>query len=159
MRYAAAVVFLCKTSQQFTTVTHCETTDKDTGLNYSGELIGAVIATSLLRILSEYTSTDQNTQCSIYCDNLGVVEHGTDYMKSLPKRQVWLDLICLLCRNVHTLPVQNCLLPCQRTYGQLCLIQCIKPSSAAKCPSTLSSKGSSTPGDYTIQPVWTNISK
>jgi hypothetical protein len=103
-RCSAAVTFLCKESKKMATVTYCETTDSLTASNYRGKLIGAVMSTSLLLILSKYTQLGACTSCNIYCDNLGVVMHDNNYTRSLPEKQVQLDLLCLLRRNISKLP-------------------------------------------------------
>ncbi len=46
----------------------------------------------------------QDVTCPIYCDNLGVVAHGNSCMKSLPEKQVQMDILSLLHRNIITLP-------------------------------------------------------
>jgi hypothetical protein len=99
-RCSAAVVVLCTASRNMATITHCEVTDANTASNYRGELIGAVLSTSFLLILSKHTRAAKGGTCSIYCDNLGVVSHGNNFTRSLPEKQVQSDLICLLRRNI-----------------------------------------------------------
>jgi hypothetical protein len=105
-RCSAPVVLLCTKSRQLATITYCETTDRETASNYRGELIGAVLATTTLKVVSEYDHYNYTTPVMIYCDNLGVVTHGNNFVRSLPEKQVHLDLLSALRRNISTLPMR-----------------------------------------------------
>ena len=95
-RCTAAVILLCTATGRFASIDYCEKTDNKTASNYRGELLGAVIATTLLRILSEYAPNMDTSRCTIFCDNLGVVAHGSNYIRLLPEKQVHMDLISFL---------------------------------------------------------------
>lgn len=103
-RCSAATVFLGMKTGQIATVTYCEQTSVSTASNYRGELIGGVLATLLLLALAECTESRPPCTLNIYCDNLGVVSHGNNYLRPLPERQVQHDVLSLLRRNILILP-------------------------------------------------------
>jgi hypothetical protein len=102
-RCAAAVVFLCRHTGKLASVTHCETTAEDTASNYRGELIGGALATLVLLAVEELNPSQKAPPCHIYCDNLGVVTHGNLPYRSLPEKQVQMDILSLFRRNLSTL--------------------------------------------------------
>ena len=76
-----------------------------TAFNYRGEIIGGVLATLLLRALSIISAPPSKaTQFPIYCDNLGVVCHGNDFLRHLPEKQGQQDVLILLKQNLCCLP-------------------------------------------------------
>jgi hypothetical protein len=100
---SAATILLCRIPGQIAKVT-CETTDSDTALNYRGELIGGVMATLLLHGLAKFSNNKSQHTHDIYCDNLGVISHGNNYLRSLPEHQVQQDVLILLQWNILMLP-------------------------------------------------------
>ena len=115
-RCSAAAVFVCKETGKITSISLCETTDEDTASNYRGELIGAIIATLTIRLLSTRTSVSRLPKCEIFCDNMGVVTHGCKQHRNLPESQVQTDLITLLRRN---LMAAKCDIQYTHIYGHL----------------------------------------
>ena len=80
-RCLAGVLMICTKSTNQGHIAFCEHTDSKTASNYRGEIIGGVIATLLLWALSRCASPpSSNASISIYCDNLGVVCHGNDFL-------------------------------------------------------------------------------
>jgi hypothetical protein len=85
-------------------ITHSEATDARTASNYRGELIGGALATLVLLAASQTKPTRAFPPCSVFCDNLGVVTHGNNPHRALPEKQVQMDILTLLRRNVTSNP-------------------------------------------------------
>jgi hypothetical protein len=81
-------------------IQYCEQTEKDVTSNYRGELIGSVIATFVLRALTELVGIKSAHTYEIFCDNMGVVRHGNNVYRPLSESQAQADLLTLLRRNI-----------------------------------------------------------
>ena len=84
--YSAALVLLCVCTSRMATVTVVERTDAKSASNYRGELLGGLLRVLLLRAAT-LDPTLEYTPVAAWCDNLGVVGHGNDCRRSLPKKQ------------------------------------------------------------------------
>ena len=104
-RCSAAVVLLCQATGSIATVTYCETTSLDVASNYRGELIGGVAISIILLALSRCTRSSSTKAFEVYCDNMGVVQHGNARHKPLPEKQPQADLIYQLRHNLDRLPI------------------------------------------------------
>jgi hypothetical protein len=85
------------------TITYCEQTSLDVTSNYCCEPIDGVMATLVLCALSKMAIPPPGHTFEIFCDNMGVVSHGNNCYECLPERQVQVDLINLIRRNLSTL--------------------------------------------------------
>lgn len=79
----AATLFPCKQSGNIAMITYCEKMEQEVASNYHGELIGGVIATSILRTLTTLVPNHGQHTYELFCDNMGVVSHGNDIYKPL----------------------------------------------------------------------------
>jgi hypothetical protein len=99
-----AVVFLCTKTGILGAYTVCEKTDKYTAPNYRRELLGGLIATHLLVTAVNYTKIPPNSTL-IYCDNMGVVQHGNNPLKTLSEKQSLADVLVSFRLNLISLDV------------------------------------------------------
>jgi hypothetical protein len=99
---SAAVVFLCTKTGKLGAYTVCEKTDEYTASNYRGELLGGLIATHLLVTAVNYTNISPNNVL-IYCDNMGVVQHGNNPIKHLSEKQSQADVLAPFRLNLTSL--------------------------------------------------------
>ena len=103
IRCSTATLFLCTSSGRLAMMTYCEQISLDVTSKYCGKLIGGVMATLVLCVLSKMAIPPPGHTFKIFCDNMGVVSHGNNCYKSLPEWQVQVDLINLIRRNLSIL--------------------------------------------------------
>ncbi len=89
---SAAVVILCTTTKQMGTVHICEKTNSNTASNYRGEILGGIIASTILNAIDKLNPTSEGS-VTCFCDNLGVIHHANNLSRSLPETQTQMDAL------------------------------------------------------------------
>ena len=113
-RCSASTVFTCTATGNIAVLSFCEYTDPSTASNYRGELLGGVIAMTVLRALMSNWVSPVPLTCKVYCDNMGVITHAQQYMQNLPEHQVHADLLTLLRRSLSS---SSLLIEYKHVYG------------------------------------------
>jgi hypothetical protein len=95
---SAGIVLLCTQTGLMGTIKCCEKTNPRTASNYRGELIGAVIASYILTLASEHSSSNRAVQ--MYCDNLGVIHHASHPESPIKDKQPQSDVLTIFTQNL-----------------------------------------------------------
>ena len=100
---SAGIVLLCSQTGRMGTIQCCEKTNQMTASNYRGELIGALIASHILKIASKHSSSKRAVQ--LYCDNLGVIHHASHPERLIKDKQPQSDVLTIVTHNLATTTV------------------------------------------------------
>lgn len=159
----AATLFPCKQSGNIAMITYCEKMEQEVASNYHGELIGGVIATSILRTLTTLVPNHGQHTYELFCDNMGVVSHGNDIYKPPPERQAQCNLLILLWQNIllSELSVKYTHvyghLDNDKAFSELSILQQLNVMAdklAKECLVTQVAKGVTWGSTYPHKPVW-----
>ena len=74
--------------------------------NYRGEILGAIVAQLIIQAAS-HGSSAQYQSVKIYCDNHGVLSHGSNPSSSLGEKQAQADLLRCLKQLVRENPIDS----------------------------------------------------
>jgi hypothetical protein len=89
---AAAITLLCTTTMKLGTISICEKTNHLTASNYRGEILGGVLTGHILCTIDNLIKPAHGI-AACYCDNLGVIHHANNILRSLPEKQQQADLL------------------------------------------------------------------
>ncbi len=87
----AGVVWYCRMTRKWLKASAAEC--PPSASNYLGKLLGAIMSLLILRTASS-TLLLPYPPVIMYCNNHGVINHGSSLLVSLPKKQCQADLIC-----------------------------------------------------------------
>ena len=89
---STALVIYCTHSKKQGIVPLAEQTGKDTASNYRGEALGALLNAVLLRVCTHQTDLSYKL-VRTGCDNMGIVNHASDFKSALPDKQKQADVL------------------------------------------------------------------
>jgi hypothetical protein len=95
---STGIVLFCTQTCQIGTIKLCERTCPLTASNYRGKLIGVMITSHILRVMSSYSSSTKVTH--IYCDNMGVIHHASHPDSSTSSKQSQADVLMVFTNSL-----------------------------------------------------------